>query len=338
MLFGLVGVGRIGAFHAETLRDLPGVDRVIVTDADASRARDVADKLGVDAVEDVAALFASGIDGVVIAAATGAHPALVHAAADAGVPVFCEKPLAHDIEGTKEVIEHVRTAGVPLQVGFQRRFDPGYIAAREAVRSGELGWLHTVRSSTLDPVPPPTAYLASSGGLFRDCLAHDFDSIRWLTGQEIEEVLATGSNRGESFFADYGDVDTAGVVATLTDGTLAVISGGRYNGAGYDVRLEVHGSAGMRAAGFDDHAPIVSAEPDVTWPAASPYPSFPQRFHAAYLAELGAFVDLCGRAARGERVESPCTGADALAALRVADACELSRAEARAVRLSEIAA
>lgn len=347
MLLGLVGVGRIGAFHAETMRDLPGVDRVIVTDADAARAGSVAEKLraenqgvanaGVEAAPDVPALFEHGLDGVVIAAATTAHPDLVLAAADAGVPIFCEKPLAGDVAGTRAVIDRVHAAGVALQVGFQRRFDPGYLAARRALRDGELGWPHTIRSTTFDPEPPSAAYIATSGGIFRDCLVHDFDSIRWLTGQEIVEVYATGANRGAEFFAEVGDVDTAGVVATLSDGTVAVISGGRYNGAGYDVRLEVHGSAGTRVAGLDDHAPLVSAEPGVGWPAEVPYPTFAQRFRQAYVDELTAFVDLCTRAPDDAGpVESPCTGEDALAALLVAEACELSRAQSRAVRVAEV--
>src|SRR5690606_25243566 len=144
---------------------------------------------------------------------------------------------------------------------------------------------------------------------------HDFDSIRWVTGQEIVEVRATGSNRGETFFREFGDVDTGAVIATLADGTLAIAMGGRYNGAGYDVRLEVHGSAGMRAAGLDDHAPLVSAEPGVTWPTQPPYPSFPQRFHRAYIEEMTTFVELCRAAASGTAMESPCSGEDALAAL-----------------------
>ncbi|HEY3606780.1 MAG TPA: Gfo/Idh/MocA family oxidoreductase, partial [Pseudonocardiaceae bacterium] len=193
MRLGLVGVGRIGAFHAETLRQLADV---VVADVDPVRAREVAEKLGVDFAVSVDALFASGLDGLVIAAPTDAHPALILRAVSAGLPVFCEKPVAGDIEGTLRVVDRIASADVPVQIGFQRRFDAGYMAAREAVFAGRLGWIHTLRATTCDPAPPPAAYIATSGGFFRDCSVHDFDIIRWVTGREVTEVYAVGANRG----------------------------------------------------------------------------------------------------------------------------------------------
>ena len=131
-----------------------------------------------------------------------------------------------------------------MQVGFQRRFDAGYLAVREAARSGRLGWLHTVRSCTADPAPPPASLHPASGGIFRDCAVHDFDVHPLGDRPRGRQVFATGANRGEDFFAATGDVDTAVAVLTLDDGTLAVCTATRYNGAGYDVRLEALGSAG----------------------------------------------------------------------------------------------
>src|SRR5262249_39118161 len=217
------------------------------------------------------------------------------------------------------------------QVGFQRRFDAGYAAAREAVRAGRLGWLHTVRAGTLDPAPPPAEYVAGCGGLFRDLSVHDFDAIRWVTGREVAEVYAAGGNRGAAFFAAAGDVDTGAAVLTLDDGTLGLVSGTRYNPAGYDVRLELFGSADSLAVGLDDRLPLRSAEPGATFPAGPACPSFLERFRLASPRELAAFVEVAaGRAA------SPCTVQDALAAFRVAEACELSRRERRPVRLAEV--
>lgn len=331
MRIGQVGVGRIGTFHARTLRELPGVDRVIVTDADTARAREVAGQLGTGFAASVTDLLAAGIDALVITTPTHTHPDLIVAGVRAGLPVFCEKPVALDIPGTLEVIKAVNGGAGQVQVGFQRRFDAGFRAAREAARSGGLGWLHTIRSSTLDAAPPPAGYIPASGGIFRDCAVHDFDSIRWVTGREVTAVHAVGANRGEAFFAEAGDVDTAAAVLTLDDGTLALVSCGRYNGAGYDVRLELLGSRGSVCAGLDQNMALRSAEPGEAFPAGPAHRQFMERFAGAYAAELAAFTELAAG-----RAESPCTLEDALEASYVAEACELSRRQGRPVTLAEV--
>jgi len=324
-------VGRIGAFHAATLKAVPDVDTVVVSDAVPGRAREVAAALGVESAESTEALLTAGIDGLVIAAATSAHAALVVAGVEAGLPTFCEKPVADDVDGTLAVLGKVEGSDVPVHIGFQRRFDAGYVAAREAVQSGSLGWVHTMRSCTLDPSPPTPEYIAASGGFFRDCSVHDFDSIRWVSGHEVREVYALGANRGEDFFVTAGDIDTAAAVLTLEDGTLALVSGTRYNARGYDVRLEVLGSQDSISVGLDDRLPLRSAEPGVTFPAGVPYPAFMERFRAAYVAELTAFVEIVNRRARPS-----CTVADALEAFYIAEACELSRAQHRPVLVDEV--
>jgi myo-inositol 2-dehydrogenase / D-chiro-inositol 1-dehydrogenase len=330
MRIGLVGTGRIGAFHAETLAGLPEVDGVVLTDLDQVRAQSVAEKVGAELVPDVGALLRAGIDGMVIAAPTPAHAELVRQAATAGLAVFCEKPIAPDVAGTRAVLADVTATGIPLQMGFQRRFDAGYRAVRAAVRDNALGWLHTLRAATSDPAPPHAGYIPTSGGIFRDCSVHDFDIVRWVTGREVTEVYATGANRGAAFFAEAGDVDTGVAVLTLDDGALAVCTATRYNGAGYDVRLEACGCAGTLVAGLDDHAPLVSAE-GAAWPAGRPYGGFMERFRAAYVAELTAFCDVVAGHA-----PSPCTGDEALAALLVAEAADRSRREHRPVTLEEV--
>lgn len=328
---GLAGTGRIGSAHAEILKALPAVAEVVVADADTERARATATKLGADFAPDIDTLLGSGISALVVATATDSHPELVVAAVDRGIPVFCEKPVAADIAGTLEVIRHVENSAVPVQIGFQRRFDAGYTAARAAVASGELGWLHTLRATTLDPTPPPAHYIPRSGGLFRDCGVHDFDIIRWVTGREVSEVFVLGANRGERFFADAGDVDTAAVLMRLDDGALATVSLGRYNGAGYDVRLEALGSRGNAVVGLDERAPLRSVEPDYP---ASPFPAYPgfmDRFRRAYAEELSVFTDVAAG-----RAENPCGPREALEAFYIAEACELSRREHRPVAVDEV--
>ncbi|MET7641187.1 Gfo/Idh/MocA family oxidoreductase [Streptomyces sp. NPDC005438] len=322
MRIGLIGTGRIGAFHARTLRDHPQVDSLVVCDQDQARAKEVADSLDVQLAGDVQELWDSSADAVVIASATSSHAELITAASDRGLPTFCEKPIALDLSGTERALRHVQEAGVPLQIGFMRRFDAGYVAARNAVRAGWLGRLHTLRAVTSDPAPPPADYLPHSGGLYRDCLVHDFDAIRWVTGREVRQVFALGSDAGPPMFREAGDVDTAACLLTLDDGVLCTATATRINGAGYDVRLELAGEEDQLAVGLGPRTPLTSLEPEATASVEPAWPGFLERFAPAYREELAAFV----RLARGEG-ENPCDGREALAALRVAEACERSREE-----------
>jgi myo-inositol 2-dehydrogenase/D-chiro-inositol 1-dehydrogenase len=331
MRIGLVGVGRIGAFHAATLKGLPAVEQVVVADADVGRAEVVAKELGLEYAADVDTLLRQGLDGFVIAAATAAHADLIAKGLEAGLPTFCEKPVAQDLADTQRVVAQVEAGDVPVHIGFQRRFDDGYRAAAQKVTAGELGWIHHIRTNTNDAYPPPQEYIPTSGGFFRDCTVHDFDIIRFVTGREVVSVFATGANRGEAFFGQYGDVDAAAALLTLDDSTFVSVSGTRYNAAGHDVRMEVLGSLGSIAVGLDDHTALVSVEPGVAFPAGKPHGTFMDRFRPAYVAELTAFTEVVA----GTR-EVPCTVRDALQAFRIADACELSRHENRAVLLEEI--
>ena len=261
MRIGLAGVGRIGAFHAETLRSLDEVTELVVSDLDADAAETVAARLHVRFAASPAAMLADGLDGFVIATATPGHSPLLRLALDAGVPAFCEKPVAVSLEETMELTKIAARGSTPVQVGFQRRFDRGYQRAQEAVAAGELGFVHSVRAQTHDQSPPHGSYIATSGGIFRDCSIHDFDIIRFVTGREVSTVYATGANKGAAFFSEAGDVDTAAAVLTLDDGTLVLVSATRYNGAGHDVRMEVLGSEGTLGVGYDESLAVTSAEP-----------------------------------------------------------------------------
>jgi myo-inositol 2-dehydrogenase/D-chiro-inositol 1-dehydrogenase len=283
---GLIGLGRIGAFHTDTLMNLPGLDGLLITDERPDVVKQVATKYGATAVDSVDELLAAGIDGVVIAAATPAHAALTLAAVERGIPTLCEKPVASTAAESAQVAEAIARKGVPVQIGYQRRFDAAFAAAKVAVDSGALGALHTVRSTTMDPAPPPMDYIAGSGGIFRDCAVHDFDTIRWITGQEAVEVYATGSVQGDPLFTEYGDVDTAAIVVRFDGGALGLVSAARYNGRGYDCRLEVHGFSDTVVAGWDEGVPVRNVDPDNEFPSGQPHNFFMDRFTEAFRTEM----------------------------------------------------
>jgi myo-inositol 2-dehydrogenase/D-chiro-inositol 1-dehydrogenase len=328
---GLVGVGRIGLFHAQTLSSLPAVAHLTLADIDVARAAGVAAELGAGAVETPEELVAAGVDALVIAAPTPSHVPLLQLAAASGLAAFCEKPVALELEVLDDVVEEVERAGVLVQIGFQRRFDAGYVAAREAVANGRLGALLVLRAATHDPAPPPGEYIAASGGIFRDLHIHDFDAIRFVTGQEVAEVYADGAVRETAWFEEHGDVDAAAAVLRLVDGTLAVLTGTRHDALGYDVRLELFGTRDSLAVGVDEHTPLRSLEPGAAGEPTQPYRDFLDRFERAYRAELEAFV---GTLQHGG--PSACTLADARAALAVALAAGRSRTERRPVSIEEV--
>lgn len=330
MRIALLGAGRIGQLHARLLIGTPGVAGVIVADDAGQRAAALAAEVGATVASSIEAGLRSA-DAVVIAATTSAHAGLIRAAIGCRLPIFCEKPLADDLATSLGLATEIERSGVPFQLGFQRRFDPGYREARRLVASGALGTVYAVRLAGHDPQPPPEAYIPDSGGLFRDFSIHDFDILRWLTGSEVAEVYADGAVRGFPVFAKYGDVDTAVATLRMVDGTLAVLTVARHDPLGYDVRAELFGSLDSISVGLGPRTPMRSVEPSVAAPAGPAWTDFVARFEPAYAAELSEFV----RVARSE-VTSPCTARDGVAALRIAEAATLSLREHRPVRLEEI--
>jgi myo-inositol 2-dehydrogenase / D-chiro-inositol 1-dehydrogenase len=330
MRIALLGAGRIGALHARLLKADPRVSEMLVADVDPPRAAAVASAVGARAVETIDAAL-DRAEAVVITAATDAHAALIRAGADRRLPVFCEKPIALELDETRRVVQHVEAAGIPLQIGFQRRFDPAYREARRLIATGALGTVYTIRLAGHDPAPPHEAYIPASGGLFRDFSIHDFDVIRWLTGVEVEEVYADGGVLGFPVFAKYGDVDTAVATLRLGSGTLAVLTVSRHDPLGYDIRTEIFGSKDSVSVGLGPRTPMRSLEPGVPPPAGPAWQNFLVRFEDAYRAELGEFP----RVARG-KAPSPCTGKDGLAALEIAVAATRALREHRPVRVAEV--
>lgn len=304
MRIGLLGAGRIGSFHAKSLASLADLS---ICDPVPGRAALLAQRVGASVVDDV---FAARPDAVVIASATPTHASLVRRAIDAGIPVFCEKPIAASLAETRDVVDAAEKSGVPVMVGFQRRHDPSYVALRRRLRERALGHLYLVRMVVGDDRPPPPDYLLGSGGLFRDQSVHDFDVLRWLTGQEVVEVYATGGKlTGYPGFVEPDDVDTAATVLTLDGGAIATLTSSRHSARGYDVRLEVAGSRAVESVGGAGEG------------------GFLIRFADAYTEEMRRFVALV------EGGDNPCPPREALAALLVAEAATRSRRENRPVRV-----
>jgi len=328
---GLIGTGRIGALHAQSLRASPLVSRLTIFDSDAGRAAKVAADVSAGQAESPQALLSQGVDAIVIAAATPAHAGLLHLAADASVAAFCEKPIALDLAATDAVIRHVEQAGIFVQIGFQRRFDAGYRSAREAYSTGALGDVHVVRLATHDPAPPPESYLAESGGIWRDLAIHDFDIGAWVLGRRIEEVYADGQANG-AVFAKHGDVDAACALLHFQGGIVGAVTATRNDPRGYDVRMELFGLRDSVAVGWDARTPLRSVEPAMEAPRAQGYRDFLDRFAPAYRAELQGFLS-----AVREGAESPCSVSDARDALVVALAADRSLREHRPVRVDEFA-
>jgi inositol 2-dehydrogenase len=324
---GLVGLGRMGRLHAENLAGrIPGVNLVRIVDVDGVLARSTAEQLGVLWSTDYDDLLAEpSVEAVVLATPTPMHAEMIERAAAAGKHVFCEKPIALALAPTLRALEAARAAGIKLQVGFHRRFDPDWAAATARIRAGELGDVYLFRSSLRDMRPPGLDYIASSGGLFVDVTIHDLDTARWMVG-EIEEVAAFGAVLSDPRFAELGDVDNAVVALRFASGALGVIDNSRAAGYGYECSTEVVGSEATVRIGR--HRRL-----DNEWltPGAASVDcvvDFKERFPEAYRLGLEDFV----AAIRDDRPVGV-TGEDALAAFVIAQACDRSLRERLAVQL-----
>jgi myo-inositol 2-dehydrogenase/D-chiro-inositol 1-dehydrogenase len=244
---GLLGAGNIGRFHAHTVAfKTPGAELVAISDVmgDAAGALAAATDAPRWGADPAIVLDDPAIDAVVIATPGPTHAELIARAAEAGKQIFCEKPIALELAEIDAALSAVERAGVKLQIGFQRRFDAGYLRAKELIAGGKIGDVQIVHSRTRDPDVPSLAYLRSCGGLFRDTSVHDLDSIRWLTGMEVTSVYATGAVLIDPIVGEAGDVDTAVITLRLTNGAIATVDNSRRAVYGYDVRAEVFGSAG----------------------------------------------------------------------------------------------
>lgn len=311
----LIGAGLMGSFHAETLAwRVPGARLAAIVDAKVDVARRLADALGLDdlRIEPTpnGVLADPDVQAVAIATPARFHAPLIEAAARAGKPVFCEKPLAHTLGEADRAIAAVERAGTFLQIGFQRRFDAGFQKAYCRARDGSLGDIHLLRSITRDPVVPrPEGSLPWA--VFLETMIHDFDVLRWLAGAEAAELSAMGGSLGWKDDPETGFLDTAVATVRFANGALGTADVSFQGAYGYDVRAEVFGSGGMVAVGDGrlDSASVYTSEgvsrAQAYW--------FKDLFGPAYVAELAHFAE-CVRTRRQPDV----TGADGRASLAMA--------------------
>lgn len=328
----LIGAGRIGAIHARNLARLGRIANfTMIVDPRESGARELADQVGVERVEgDIGVAFDNGdIDGLVIASSTDTHAPYIEAAAAAGKDVFTEKPIALDLATTDRVIAAVEHAGVKMQVGLQRRFDPGYQSAWEYIQSGALGHIEMMHDAMRDPEPPPLAYLETSGGFFRDMTIHNFDCVRWLIGDDPVELYATGSTMVSDGIRQLGDIDTCAVVLTFASGAIATIENSRRSAFGYDVRTEMFGSGGAIFVDDAQATPVRRYHREGVTEDHRYF--FFDRFADAYVRELESFVS-----AIAHNRDVAVTGADGRAALLLSYAAEMSYRDGVPVKLADV--
>ncbi len=326
----LLGAGRIGKTHAKAVSSSDGAALVAVSDvfAEAAQALANAYEARVSSVEEIAA--AEDIDAVVICTPTDTHADLIETFAKAGKAVFCEKPIDLSVERVKTCLKTVEDLGAMLMIGFNRRFDPHFKAAREAIDAGRIGDVEMVHITSRDPGAPPASYIKVSGGIFRDMTIHDFDMARFLLGEEVATVYAIGTVLVDPEIGKLGDYDSATVVMTTASGKQCSISNSRRATYGYDQRIEVHGSKGVVSA---ENIRPVSIEVATADGYMRPplHDFFMTRYLDAYAAEIAAFVK-----AINEKTPPQPSGDDGLKALMLAEAAVKSVAERRAVGLDEI--
>ena len=328
--FGLLGAGRIGKVHAKAVTANPKAKLVAVADAMAPAAQAIADQYGCDVRTIAQILAASDIDAVVICTPTDTHADLIEQFTNAGKAVFCEKPIDLSLDRVKACLQVVRANKGTLMVGFNRRFDPHFMAVRAEIDKGSIGAVEMVTITSRDPGAPPLDYIARSGGIFRDMTIHDFDMARFLLGEEVAEVSAMAAVLVDPAIGKADDSDSVQVMLKTATGKMALISNSRRATYGYDQRIEVHGSKGVVSA--ENQRPVsieLANGSGYTRPPLHDF--FMTRYTEAYAAEIAAFVDAVG----AKKAAAP-SGEDGLLALALAEAALKSVKEGRMVKVSEI--
>lgn len=331
---GIIGAGRIGRLHANTLTTrVPGAKVLAVADVFEAAAKSAAADFGIpDFSADPSELIGSGdIDAIVICSSTDTHCRFIIEGARAGKQIFCEKPIAFDLAEIDEALAAVEAAGVQLQIGFNRRFDANHARLKRAIEGGEIGDPHTLTIISRDPAPPPIDYIKVSGGLMMDMMIHDFDMCRFLLG-EVQEIYAVGDVKIDPAIGEAGDIDTAKVMLRFENGAFGTIENSRQAVYGYDQRVEVFGSGGAAATG-NWHANAVTISDAANVRRDLPLHFFVERYLESYVAEMIAFVEAISK---GENV--PVVGNDGRVPVLMALAGRRSLRENRPVKLSEVEA
>ncbi len=324
--FAVLGAGRIGKVHAGTIAKSDRASVALVADAIPDAAAVLAASVGAKTAT-VDEAIASDVDAILICTPTDTHADLIEAAARAGKAILCEKPVSLSVERIEACLPVVEKAGVPLMIGFNRRFDPNFASLQKRLRAGDVGDVELVTIISRDPAPPPVSYIERSGGLFRDMMIHDFDMARFLVGEEFVTVHALGGALVDKAIGTAGDVDTASVQMQTASGKIAVITNSRRATYGYDQRLEVHGSKGMLRAG-NVHMTTLERADGAGFTQDVIQNFFIDRYVAAYAAEVNSFID----AMANGTTPTP-SGHDGLAAQKLAEAATQSLKTGQVVRV-----
>lgn len=329
--FAVAGLGRIGKIHLDNILQMEGVEVAAVMDPSEQCQQYAKNKnipLITSSYKDLMSM--GDFSAIVICSPTNTHADYVEMAALAGKHVFCEKPLDLSLVRVLEVLNVVKKSGIKLMLGFNRRFDKEFKKVHELVKEGAVGEPHLVKITSRDPSAPPINYIKQSGGLFLDMTIHDFDMVRFVVGKEVAEVYAQGAVLTDAAIGEVGDIDTAVVTLTYTDGTLAVIDNSRQAAYGYDQRIEVFGSKGMVQTNnnFHDSHRLYTVN---GIKAALPLYFFLERYALAYKTEMSEFVK---GLTNGEPV--PVDGMDGLLSLQIGLASMKSLKEKRPVKIEEI--
>ncbi len=330
---GIIGAGRIGAVHAETASfRLPESQVLSIFDVNRPAAEAVAARCGIPAVANSAAeiLADPRIDAVLICSSTDTHAGLITLTAQAGKHIFCEKPIAHSLPQIDAALAAANTAGVKLQIGFNRRFDSNFARVRQAILSGEIGTARLLHIISRDPAPPPLSYIKVSGGMFMDMTIHDFDMARFLIGDEVEEIYTAGAVMVDPAIGEAGDLDTAIITLRFRNGVIGTIENSRQAAYGYDQRVEVFGSEGKisTANNFPNQAEVSTGS---NIRRDLPFNFFMDRYTDSYVSELRSFVN-----AILDNQPTEVEGVDGRIPVVMAMAARKSYDEGRPVRLSEI--
>ena len=336
MNIGIIGAGRIGKVHGESVMrfvknaTVKAIADPFMNDQTIAWAKE----MGINEIytDYHKILEDKDIDIVLICSSTDTHSKISLEAIEAGKHIFCEKPIDHDVNKIKEVMEALKKSNVKYQVGFNRRFDHNFMAAREAVKAGKIGDLNILKICSRDPGAPPVSYIKVSGGIFLDMTIHDFDMVRFMSGDEVEEVYAIGGVLVDPAIGEAGDIDTAVITLKLKSGALAVIDNCRRATYGYDQRVEAFGSLGQVAIGNDtDSLAVISNADGVT--AEKPKLFFLERYMGAYTAEVNSFIQ-----AVQNDTPTEVGVVDGLKPVLIGLAAKLSLKENRPVKIAEIEA
>ena len=330
---GVVGTGRIGRLHIQHLcQNIPDAEVVSICSLDTETVETLSQQFNISntTTNYKTLLTDPKIDAILVASSTNTHVEICQAAAKAGKHIFCEKPIALDLEQIDETLAIVKEAEVKFQVGFNRRFDKNFQSLRGTVGSGEIGEPHILRITSRDPSPPPIEYVKVSGGMFLDMTIHDFDMARYLIDDEVTEVYAVGAVHVDPKIGEIGDIDTAVITLQFQNGVLATIDNSRKAVYGYDQRVEVFGSKGMATVGNLSTDTVTLTNNTGRLSANPPY-FFIERYKDAYLSEIRTFVQCIL-----DDKQPPVSGMDGRAPVVMGYAALKSLQENRPVKFSEI--